>query len=526
LNAVKRPEVDACVVGVGAAGGVLVKELAEAGWSVVGLEAGPHWDSQRDFVSDERTMHKLYWRDRRITTGEHPIELAGNVTGRGVGGSTVHYAMYALRMHPSDFRTRALDGVGHDWPIGYEDLEPYYERVERELGIAGPLDWPWEPRGRGAHPYRPHQLNGVGEVMARGCDALGIRWRPGPIATLSAPKGERPPCVYRGFCIYGCTTDAKSSTLVTYVRDAVRAGAEVRPHSMAFRINLDGTGRAAGVSYYRSDGNGNVVEEEQPARLVIVAGYSIETPRLLLMSACAGHADGLANDSGLVGKGLMVHSSHVVFGRFPDPVRQYKAPPPSTITQDFYETDAANDHARGFSIETVGPLPIKFAQNLASSLGLWGAALREAMFDYTHYAGLGLVGETLPEDTNSVALHPDERDHLGLPVPVVSFSWGDNDKRLFEAGIRKERNILEAAGAEVTFAADDTAHLMGACRMGADPATSVVDANCRAWDVPNLYVCDGSVFVTSSASNPSLTIQAIAARTANHLVAAAKRGEL
>lgn len=149
MNAVKRPEVDACVVGVGAAGGVLVKELAEAGWSVVGLEAGPHWDSQRDFVSDERTMHKLYWRDRRITTGEHPIELAGNVTGRGVGGSTVHYAMYALRMHPSDFRTRALDGVGHDWPIGYEDLEPYYERVERELGIAGPLDWPWEPRGRG-----------------------------------------------------------------------------------------------------------------------------------------------------------------------------------------------------------------------------------------------------------------------------------------------------------------------------------------------------------------------------------------
>lgn len=257
-----------------------------------------------------------------------------------------------------------------------------------------------------------------------------------------------------------------------------------------------------------------------------MAGYSIETPRLLLMSACPTHPDGLANSSGLVGKGLMVHSAHSVFGRFPEPVRQYKAPPPSTITQDFYETDAANDYARGFSIETVGPLPIKFAQNLASSLGLWGAELREAMFDYTPYAGLGLVGETLPADANSVGLHPDERDDLGLAIPVVSFSWGENDKRLFEAGVDKQRQILEAAGAEVTFTADDTAHLMGACRMGDDPASSVVDANCRAWDVANLYVCDGSVFVTSSASNPSLTIQAIAARTADHLVAAGRRGVL
>lgn len=263
MNNRQQQEVDACVIGIGAAGGVIVKELAEAGWSVVGLEAGPHWDSHQDFVSDERTMHKLYWRDRRITTGEHPIELAGNVTGKGVGGSTVHYAMYALRMHRSDFEVRSRDGVADDWPLRYEDLEPYYDKVEHELGIPGPLDWPWDPPRKGPYPYRPHQLNGVGELMARGCEQLGITWRPGGIATLSAPKDDRPPCVYRGWCIFGCSTDAKSSTLVTYVRQAVKAGAEIRPHSMAYRINLDQHGRAKSVSYYQLDGDGGFIEREQ-----------------------------------------------------------------------------------------------------------------------------------------------------------------------------------------------------------------------------------------------------------------------
>jgi choline dehydrogenase-like flavoprotein len=514
----RHEDVDAVVVGVGAAGGVLVKKLAEAGWSVVGLEAGPHWDPHRDFVSDERTMHKLYWRDRRVTGGEDPIELAGNVTGRGVGGSTVHYSMYALRMHRSDFEVRSRDGVASNWPLSYDDLEPYYEEVERELGIAGPLDWPWDSPRRGSYPYRPHKLNGVGEVMARGCDALGIEWRPGAIATLSAPKGERPPCVYRGWCMYGCTTDAKSSTLVTYVRAAQRARAEIRANSMAYRINTDRSGRARSVNYYRTDEQGRVHEEEQRASVVIIAGYSIETPRLLLMSVSPRHPNGLANSSGMVGKGLMVHSSDIVFGRMPEPVSPFKAPPPSTITQDFYETDTTNDFVRGFSIETVGPLPIKFAQNVASSLGLWGESLREFMYDYVHYAGLGLVGETLPADHNDITLDPKETDQYGLPIPVVTFRWGDNDKRLQRAGVTKQREILEAAGAEATFTASDTAHLMGACRMGDTPEQSVVNRDCAAWDVPGLYICDGSVFVTSSAANPSLTIQAIAARTADQLI--------
>jgi choline dehydrogenase-like flavoprotein len=519
-------EVHAVVVGVGAAGGVLVRKLADAGWRVVGLDAGPHWDPQSDFLSDESAMTKLFWRDRRVSTGDDPVELAGNVTGKGVGGSTVHYSMYALRLHRSDFETATRDGVGSDWPLSYDDLEPYYDEVERELGIAGPVDWPWDAPRKGAYPYRPHQLNGVGEVMARGCDALGITWRPGAIATLSAPKGDRPPCVYRGWCLSGCTTNAKSSTLVTYAKEAVKAGAQIRPNCMVHRIDTDASGRAVGVTYFRRDADGGVHEEQQRTRVVIVSGYSIETPRLLLMSASSQHPDGLANSSGMVGKGLMIHGSDIVFGRFPEPVSQFKAPPPNTITQDFYETDPSNEFVRGYSIETVGPLPGKFAKIASSTLGLWGESLREFMYDYSHYAGLGLVGQTLAQDRNGVTLSPDEKDSFGLPIPVVSFSYSDNDNKILDVGADTEGRILEAAGAEVTFRVANTAHLMGACRMGDDATTSVVDRDCRSWDVPGLYVCDGSVFVTSGASNTSLTIQAIAARTADQLVASGRRGEL
>jgi choline dehydrogenase-like flavoprotein len=517
----RHDRVDAVVVGVGAAGGVLLRELAHAGWRVVGLEAGPHWSSRRDFVSDELTMRKLAWRERRITAGTDPIALGGNVTGRGVGGSTVHYSMYALRMHRSDFTVHSTDGVAEDWPLRYEDLEPYYDRVERYLGIAGPRDWPWDPP-RGRHPYPPHQLNGVGELMASGCDNLGITWRPAPVATLSAPKGRRPPCINRGFCLSGCTTDAKSSTLVTYVPDAIAAGAEIRADCMVSRIDLDSRGRACGVTYLREAGDG-YVEEHQPADVVIVCGYAIETPRLLLMSATDDHRDGLANSSGRLGTGLMVHSADIVYGRFPDRVGQHKGPPASTISQDFYDTDTTNDYVRGYSIETVGPLPIEFARQAAGALNLRGPQIRAFMADYLHYAGLGLVGETLPRRDNTVTLHPHEHDRFDLPVPVVSFSWGENERRLRSAGIRRQSEILDAAGAETTFTVEDTAHLLGGAPMGVSPDTSVVDADCRAWDVPGLYICDGSVFVTSSAANPSLTIQALAARTADRLLTRARQ---
>jgi choline dehydrogenase-like flavoprotein len=518
--------VDVVIVGAGAAGGVLCKKLAEAGFRVVVLEAGPHWVPERDFVSDEKGAHQLYWTDPRVTGGKDPIELGSNVTGKGVGGSTVHYSMVALRMHESDFMVRTLDGVAHDWPIRYKDLEPYYDEVEKELGISGPVGWPWGPSRKGPYPYREHPFNSVAQLFIQGCEREGIGWAPCPLATISAPKDGRHPCVYRGWCIYGCSTNAKSSTLVTYIPKAIKAGAEIRANCMATRVNLAPDGRARSVSYVRTDESGRHNEEEQRAELVILSCYSIETPRLLFNSTQAGHEDGLANSSGLVGKGLMVHPAHTVYGRFPQPVYMYKAPPTLAISQHFYETDPRNDFVRGFTIEPVGTFPQAFAKQAQSSLGLWGGELREFMLDYNHYAGWGLVGECLPDDANTVTLDPQDRDQYGLPVARVTFSWGENDRKIIEVGKERERQILEAAGAEVTWDADDTAHLLGACRMGSDPSTSVVDQWCRSWDVPNLFICDGSVFTTGAAVNPSLTIQAIAARTADYIAEHAQTGKL
>ncbi len=514
---------DVLIIGTGAAGGVLAKELAEAGLKVVALEAGPHWVPELDFVSDEKAANQLYWTDRRITGGDDPIELAGNVTGKGVGGSTVHYTMVALRMHAEDFRTRSVDGVGEDWPVTYEALEPYYEEVERALGISGPVRWPWGPKRRGPYPYREHPLNATADLFVRGCEQLGVNWAPAPLATISAPKDDRHPCVYRGYCNFGCSTNAKSSILVTYIPKAMKVGAEIRAGCMASRINLDDRGRAKSVSYFRANGDGGYIEEEQRARLIIVSGYSIETPRLLLNSACPQFPDGLANSRGLVGTHLMIHSSNNVFGRFDESVRQYKAPPGLALSQHYYDTDPSNDYVRGYTIECVGPFPIQFAKMASSGKRMWGERLRTFMMDYNHYAGWGLNGECLPYAHNTVTVVPEEKDQYGLPIPKVTFSWGENEKRMIEAGVAKMREILVAAGAESIFSVEDTAHLMGGCRMGSDPETSVVDQWCRSWDVPNLFVCDGSVFVTSSGVNPSLTIQAIAARTADYITETAKR---
>ena len=272
-----RDEVDVCVIGAGAAGGVVGAKLAEAGLSVVILEAGPHWSPVRDFTSDETDGRKLYWLDERITAGANPLQLGENNSGRGVGGGTVHYSMIKMRLLPHDFLRRTMHGAVpgadiQDWPLTYADLEPYYDEVEGALQVAGPSHYPWGPRRR-RYPQREHRLNATAEILVRGCDKLGIASAPAPVSTLSAPHGRRPPCVYRGFCNYGCSTNAKSSVLVTYIPRAIAAGAEVRAGAMAARIEHDGAGRATGVLHFRG-GKSHL----QRARLVIVAGYAIETP--------------------------------------------------------------------------------------------------------------------------------------------------------------------------------------------------------------------------------------------------------
>lgn len=495
-------------------------------FSVVILDAGPHWSPVKDFVPDETASRKLFWTDERITGGDDPVELGSNNSGRGVGGSTVHYSMIKMRAHPEDFRRRTLEGqiAGSslsDWPITFEDLEPYYEEVEEALQIAGPTRYPWGKRRR-RFPQREHELNASANMLVTGCTRLGIPVAPAPVSTLSAPHRDRPPCAYRGFCNYGCTTNAKSSILVTYIPRAIRAGAEVRPHSMAAQIEHDGRGRVTGVLHFQK---GSRELFRQRARRVVVAGYAVETPRLLLNSASALFPDGLANSSGMVGKCFMVHSGHQVFAKFPDRINQYKAPPGLALTEHFNRTMPGADFVCGYTIEAVGPHPVDFASRVATARGLWGAELRRAMLDYNFYSGVGIVGEILPQQKNVVKPHGTERDQYGLPVPHVVFGYHDNDRGIIGHATARMKEILEAAGGEDTWTADRTAHLLGTCRMGHDPADSVVNADCRTHDVPNLFICDGSVFPTSTAVNPSLTIEAIAARTADRIIAQVRRGE-
>ena len=505
-------EVDYAIVGVGSAGGVLCQRLAKAGFRVVGLEAGPFWDTERDWVSDETGSHKLYWTDLRITGGEHPLALGENNSGKGVGGGSVHWAAFAPRFHPSDFRVYTQDGVGADWPISYEELKPYYELLEREIPVAGPGYFPWgDPHG---YPYGPHPLGGVGNVLVKGCTKLRIRvCAGGPIAILSGSHGDRPHCIYRGFCIQGCKVGAKASTLITHVPEALRYGAEIRDRSMVLRISLNSRGRVDGVHYFDADGR----EHFQRAKAVIVSGYAIETPRLLLNSACAGHEQGLANSSGTVGKYLMAQAGNVILGRFENLIRMYKAPPAHALSEEFYETDWRRGFARGFAIQTVAPLPIAFAKQMMAAKGAWGWGMRRVMMDYNHWATLGLLGEILPWEDNRVEL-AEEKDQFGIRVAKVTFNLHENDQKMIAFGKQKVMDVMWAAGAEEVVQESRYAHLVGACRMGSDPAQSVTDKFGRTWDVSNLFVCDGSLMPTQGSANPGLTIQCLAARTADYLI--------
>ena len=512
-------EVDFAIVGAGAGGATLAAKLAEAGFSVVVFDAGPFWRPLEDFASDETAQQDLYWTDDRITGGADPIALGGNNSGRGVGGSTVHFSMIQLRFRPEWFKCRTKLGYGFDWPVSWEEMEPYYAEAERAVAVSGPVNYPWGPP-RARYPYRPHPLNAAGEVLARGAEALGIAWASTPLATVSAPHGNSPPCVYRGFCNFGCSTNAKQSALVVWIPRALAAGAEVRDMAMVGRVEVDTAGRASGVRYHRG-GRWRF----QRARNVVVAGYAIETPRLLLNSACPQFPDGLANSSGLVGTHLTTHAGPGAWATFEQEIRWYKGPPNMAVTEHWNYTDEGKDFHGAYAFMSQGPLPVSWAESLATSRGLWGEGLREEMTRYNHMMGFVAVAETEPRPENRVEL-AEERDQYGLRIPRVVFSYSDNDKRLQRHATRFMGEVLEAAGGYDRWDNKDTSHLMGTARMGDDPATSVVNADGRSWDVPNLWVCDGSLFPTTGGVNPSLTIQALACRIGDRISALAQRGEL
>lgn len=514
-----KDDADVCIVGAGAAGGVLAYELSKAGFKTVLLDAGPWWNSQTDFASDELSMSRLGWQDTRIVSGQNPLQLGHNNSGRGIGGGTTHFTGVFLRFHESDFRTRTEDGVGEDWPIAYEHLAPYYDKIEKDIAVSGPKYFPWGSY-HGPYPYPEREpISANAEMFRSGCDKLGIRTVVSPLAINSAPFDGRPPCINRGFCNQGCMPNAKFSTLIHHIPKAVQLGAEVIPDSMVTQVLMNKHGRASGVSYVR---NGTVYE--QKARIVILASFVVETPRLLLHSANSDFPDGLANSSGWVGKAVMVHSSNDVYGKFPDEIRLYKGTPVLATTQDFYETDPSRGFARGYTLHAHGSRPVEMAKGISRSAKLWGAALRETMLDYNFYGRVTLVGEVLPDPANRVQLS-EEKDEYGMPLAHVAFSYGNNDHRLIAHAVAKMKEIIQAAGGTPEYVTNDTAHLMGGCRMGSDPATSVTNSFGQTHDIPNLFIAGASLFVTSGGGNPTDTVMALAARTADYIIGQAKRQE-
>lgn len=503
--------VDACIVGCGAGGSVLAKELAEAGWSVVVLEAGD-WLTTDDFRQDELHMRGRFdWDDLRWLRGKEQLELGHRRDGRGVGGGTLHFGGVALRLWPQDFERRSGDGVGEDWPIGYGDLAPYYDRVERELMLSGPRSLPWGPR-RGSYPQPPHATTVRDDLVAEGMTALGIEWCETPLAILTGGHEGRSPCMHYGYCQWGCKSRAKSGTHVTYVPKAVLAGAEIRPRARAVQVEIDASGRATGVVYVQ-----NGVTLRQTADVVVLSAFCVETPRLLLHSATTGFPDGLANSSGTVGRFLLAHVADSHFGRFARPVHMWSTAPGTLLSQHHYGTQAGRVFAGGWSWMTSSLFPAEFAETLArSGEGMWGERLVAHLREYPSFAVLGTEGECLPYETNRVELS-DDADELGVPRPLVTFDFGANEKAMREEIHRIGREILEAAGAGEVVISEGNDHTMGGCRMGRDAASSVVDAQLRAHDHPNLYVCDASVFVTSGGAQPSQTIMALATRLADHL---------
>jgi len=513
--------VDAVVIGTGAGGAPLLARLASTGLRVVALEAGQAWDPVRDFATDERAQGKLFWGDERLSAGGNPLVFGGNNSGIGVGGSTLHYTAYVPRAHPGDLRLHTEFGVGVDWPLGYADLEPYYNEVERFLGVSGPTPYPWDAHGQ-AYPLPPLPLNGAARLMQRACKTLGIRTSGAPNAALSAPYfqpgvGWRRACTNRGFCQAGCSVGAKASMDVTYLPVAVQAGAEIRPECFVTTIERDRAGRVSGVVYAQ-----NGAERRQPCRHVFLCAGSVETPRLLLLN-------GLANGSGQVGRNFMAHTGMQVWGQFDEDVRPYKGIPGGLISEDMHRPRRLGsdwgdvDFAGGYLLQSIGVMPVTYASQLARGARLWGQEMREHMRGYNHVAGINICGDGLPYAHNFLELS-DEKDARGLPKPRIHYTLGDNEHKMTAHAERVMRAIWAEAGARDVWTLNRQPHAIGTCRMGTDAETSVVNPDCQTHDVPGLSVVDNSVFPSALSVNPALTIMALALRSADRFLEKSARG--
>lgn len=510
------PAADVVIVGAGACGSLLAKELSDHGMSVVVLEAGKRFQPAVDLANSEANAGKIIWTEPRVYAGKNSVVPK---TGVGVGGGTLAWLGVMPRFHPADFRTYSTEGVGTDWPIGYDDLRPYYAQVEREMGVSGNCG-PFAPEPYDL-PLPPHSLNWHAQILSRGAERVGAHPFAPPVAINSVPYDGRPACIYCGWCGSGCPTGAKATASEVYLARAEQRGARVVSNAFVHRLHYDADkGRLTGVDYLDSQQQ----NQHCRARLVILAAHAIETPRLLLLSTSNAFPQGLANSSGQVGRNLMSHPTWQVFGTFDDPINAFKGMQMGHLmVQDYYRPDARNDYARGFILLSYMMTPITYA-NLSGAF--YGAEFKRFLHDYAFTAAWWAHAEGLPFEHNAVTLDSEVKDPRGLPAARLTYEWGDNDIKLAAAARNKAAEMMAASGAkQVRVGLNYGAHAMGTCRMGRDSQTSVVNEFCQSHDVPNLFICDTSVFVTGSGVNPTLTAMAISHRAARHIVKLAQNGD-
>lgn len=544
-----REEVDFVVVGSGAAGGVMAKELSVAGFSVVVLEQGPHLKAA-DFKHDEwgyDINHDLTWNARqghpqtfrKSATEEAQIQTHVLGYAHNVGGSSVHYSGNFWRLRPIDFIEASVRGpiAGTnfaDWPITYDDLEPYYTKVDWEVGVSG-LQGSWDPPRSREYPCPPMPIKSSGVLLERASRQMGYTSYPAPVAILSQAYNGRPGCIHCGFCNgYGCEVDAKSSSMAAMIPVALESGnCELRTGCTVSRVNTDEQGRANEVVYWQEDGT----EQAQLAKAVVLCANGAETPRLLLLSESSRHPDGLANSSGVVGTNLMFNGYSQVVGLFDEPVNAHKSVPTTRVMHDFYELDPGLGFYGGGGIDArhfAAGKPMDTA--LSSSLfggARWGSEYKKNLQqEFTHTAAFHGHTTSLPLATNTVTLDPNVQDKWGRPALRGTYSDHPDDIATMNFFYEKSMELMNAAGATKFVGSyakngqSDSVHLLGTCRMGNDSTTSVVDKYNRAHDVSNLFMVDGSSLVTSGRGQPTMTIMALAFRAADNIIQSARRGEL
>ena len=522
---------DVLIIGAGPTGAVAAKRFVEAGMSVVTLEQGdwPDYGKARAGHPDFELTAGHYWSgnpNRRQAPADYPIDDSDSdisaVLYNAVGGGTVIYAAHWQRNMPSDFRVRALDGVAEDWPLTYEELVPFYERVEADFGVSGLAGDPAFPYGKGP-PLPPAPLGPMGRRVARAHNKLGWHWWPAPNAIATRAYGPLRPCTQRAACMWGCVEGAKGSVDLTHWPQLVERGARLITGARVRRLEVNSRGLVTGATYVDRQG----AEHFQKAAVTVLAANGIGTPRLLLVSTSPKFPQGLANTSGLVGRRLMMHPFGTVVGLFDEDLGSTHGVWGQHLhSLQFYETDAARGFVRGakWGLQpTGGPLSMTRSYPWGEENSILGPGFHRQLRQRLGRSAMwGIIAEDLPEETNRVVLDPLLKDADGIPAPKLVYRMSENSRRLLQFHLQRARESLEAAGAKQTVIAplirETGWHLLGTAKMGIDPATSVVDAWGRCHDVPNLFIYDGSIWPTSSGMNPTATIAALALRCADHLV--------